>query len=83
MAPGTRSDREEGRSKGRREGRARGQALMGIKHPPKSTRKTFHQPENLVLAENIRFVFTLVPMETSGKNADVFINLEYRDRMCV
>lgn len=50
---------------------------MEIKHPPKSTHKTFHQPENLVCVENIRFVLTFIPMETSSKSSDFFIDLEY------
>lgn len=83
VAEGAGGGREAGRGEQSRAGRASGPALMEIKHPPKSARQTLHQPGNLVLVESIRFVLTFVPMETSWRNADVFMNSEYRDRMCV
>ena len=54
----------EGRGEGGGGGAA-GQTLMEKQHPPKSTHKVFHQPENLVLDEDIHFVLTSLPMETS------------------
>lgn len=54
--------RERGKGVG---GGAAGQTLMEKQHPPKSTHKVFHQPENLVLDEDIHFVLTSLPMETS------------------